>query len=108
MEYVRSGWNKLSLAIITLGLLDIIIGFTLPAVYGEDHNAVAIIVVIFVLFRVIRLFRLLEVSDRCKNNSECTCMNARVALSFDDGCIIPTYMLNFYILESDPERTFLL
>lgn len=47
-------------------MLDIIIGFTLPAVYGEDHNAVAIIIVIFLLFRVIRLFRLLEVSDRCK------------------------------------------
>lgn len=92
-EYVRTGWNKLCLAIISLGLLDIIIGFTLPAVYGEDHNAVAIIVVIFLLFRVIRLFRLLEVSDKCKKKSECTCMDMIWALPFDDGCIIPTYML---------------
>lgn len=61
-EYFRNGWNNLCLVIICVGLLDIIIGFTLPAVYGEDHNAVAVVIVIFLLMRIIRLFRLLEVS----------------------------------------------
>lgn len=61
-EYFRNGWNNLCMVIICVGLLDIIIGFTLPSVYGEDHQAVAVVIIIFLLMRIIRLFRLLEVS----------------------------------------------
>ncbi|XP_055996016.1 sodium/hydrogen exchanger 10-like isoform X4 [Ostrea edulis] len=59
-EYIRNGWNSLCVAIISLGVLDIIVGFTLPAVFRGDHKSVTITVVIFMLFRIIRLFRLLE------------------------------------------------
>lgn len=63
-EYIRNGWNSLCVAIISLGVLDIIVGFTLPAVFRGDHKSVTITVVIFMLFRIIRLFRLLEVSGQ--------------------------------------------
>ncbi|XP_062603630.1 sodium/hydrogen exchanger 10-like [Saccostrea cucullata] len=59
-EYIRHGWNNLCLAIISIGIVDIIVGFTLPAVYADDRKAVTVVIVIFMLLRIIRLFRLLE------------------------------------------------
>jgi hypothetical protein len=67
-EYIRNGWNTLCVAIICLGVVDIIVGFTLPAVFSGDNRSVKITIVIFLLFRIVRLFRLLEVGGQyCKN-----------------------------------------
>ncbi|KAJ8298747.1 hypothetical protein KUTeg_022807 [Tegillarca granosa] len=59
-HYLSNCWHSLCLAIICIGIVDIIIGFTLTVIYGEKNEAVRIVVVVFILLRTIRLLRLLE------------------------------------------------
>ena len=59
--YFKNWWHILCLAIVALGVADVIQNFVLPHIYGEDNGTVQITAMVFILLRTIRVFRLLEV-----------------------------------------------
>ena len=60
--YFKNWWHILCLAIVALGVADVIQNFVLPHIYGEDNSTVQITAMVFILLRTIRVFRLLEVA----------------------------------------------
>ncbi|KAK3608482.1 hypothetical protein CHS0354_010327 [Potamilus streckersoni] len=59
-DYMQNPWNVISLVIISLGLIDVILSFTLPAVYGESNDTINVVLLVFILQRFSRIFRLVQ------------------------------------------------
>ncbi|KAL4225679.1 Sodium/hydrogen exchanger 10 [Mactra antiquata] len=58
--YLTNTWHILCIFIIIMGIVDVILSFVLPAIYGELHGVVHYVSTACILLRTIRVFRLLE------------------------------------------------
>ncbi|XP_033751585.1 sodium/hydrogen exchanger 10-like isoform X2 [Pecten maximus] len=59
-QYLSNCWHNFCLSIIFIGIIDVILSFALPSVYGESNNLTNIVITVFICLRIVRIFRLLE------------------------------------------------
>lgn len=61
--YLTNSWHWLCIAILVIGIPDMVCSFLLPTMYGEEHNKVFYTLVVLIILRSVRVFRLLEVGS---------------------------------------------